>query len=52
MIFCGGYTTFSTFSAENLRLLKTGNFILSRYIVVNVLLGIIAVGIVETKVQE
>lgn len=42
--FCGGYTTFSTFSAENLRLLETGNYItLSLYIAVSVLLGVIAV---------
>jgi CrcB protein len=42
--FCGGYTTFSTFSAENLKLIETGNYtILSIYIVASVLLGVIAV---------
>ncbi len=42
--FCGGYTTFSTFSAENMKLLEAGNYwTLSFYIVASVLLGLIAV---------
>ena len=39
--FCGGYTTFSAFSAESLRLFEAGNyFILCVYIVVTVLLSL------------
>lgn len=41
---CGGFTTFSTFSNENLFLLKEGlYFILFAYIVLSVVLGILAV---------
>lgn len=42
--FCGGYTTFSAFSVENLRLIETGNYMLFiLYVVTSVLLGLIAV---------
>jgi CrcB protein len=42
--FCGGYTTFSAFSYENVQMLKTGNLLYPfLYIVSSVLLGIIAV---------
>lgn len=41
--FCGGYTTFSTFSAENLHLLETGYyFTLAAYIAASVILGLAA----------
>jgi CrcB protein len=42
--FCGGYTTFSTFSAENFHLIESGNyFILAVNVTASVLLGITAV---------
>ncbi|MDR2009436.1 MAG: fluoride efflux transporter CrcB [Bacteroidales bacterium] len=42
--FCGGYTTFSTFSIENLKLIETGNYlILILYIISSILVGISAV---------
>ena len=42
--FCGGYTTFSTFSAENLKLLESGNYwTLSLYVAGSVILGLLAV---------
>ncbi|MCL1943525.1 MAG: fluoride efflux transporter CrcB [Candidatus Azobacteroides sp.] len=42
--FCGGYTTFSTFSAENIQLLETGNYgILALYTISSVVSGLIAV---------
>jgi len=42
--FCGGYTTFSAFSTETLKLLEAGNCILlALYIVASILLGVIAV---------
>ncbi|MDD2436555.1 MAG: fluoride efflux transporter CrcB [Massilibacteroides sp.] len=41
---CGGYTTFSTFSAENLRLLENGSYVtLVIYITTSVILGLLAV---------
>ncbi|WP_234998120.1 fluoride efflux transporter CrcB [Parabacteroides sp. Marseille-P3160] len=40
--FCGGYTTFSTFSAENLNLFETGNYwTLAFYISASIVLGFI-----------
>lgn len=42
--FCGGYTTFSTFSFENYSLFQSNNSILAfGYIAMSVLLGIFAV---------
>jgi CrcB protein len=41
---CGGYTTFSTFSAENLRLFENGNYItFALYTIASVILGLLAV---------
>ena len=42
--FCGGFTTFSAFSSENLRLFEGGNYHIGIiYIVSSVLLGIAAI---------
>lgn len=42
--FCGGFTTFSTFSSENLLLWQNGNYaILFLYIFLSVILGVFAV---------
>ena len=42
--FCGGFTTFSAFSAENVSLWQNGNyFILLSYILLSVFIGIAAV---------
>ena len=42
--FCGGFTTFSTFSKESLLLLQSGNYLgLSCYIAGSVVIGILAV---------
>ncbi|HLQ98896.1 MAG TPA: fluoride efflux transporter CrcB [Sphingobacterium sp.] len=42
--FCGGFTTFSTFSLENLTLLQSGQYTMALvYILSSILLGIIAV---------
>ena len=44
--FCGGFTTFSTFSKEGLTLLQANNYILfSLYAIGSVVLGILAVAI-------
>ena len=42
--FCGGFSTFSTFSAEILHLLKSGNHLLSlTYVAASLVAGLIAV---------
>ncbi len=42
--FCGGYTTFSTFSAENYSLWQNGHFgVMAAYIILSVLIGLLAV---------
>jgi CrcB protein len=42
--FCGGFTTFSTFSSENLQMLQQGSYALSlTYIAASVVLGLLAV---------
>ncbi len=42
--FCGGFTTFSTFSAENLTLIQSGNYFTAiAYILGSLLLGVLAV---------
>ncbi|KIA90698.1 fluoride efflux transporter CrcB [Kaistella jeonii] len=42
--FCGGFTTFSTFSAENYSLWQSGNYsILILYVILSVIVGLIAV---------
>ncbi|MBQ9230083.1 MAG: fluoride efflux transporter CrcB [Prevotella sp.] len=44
--FCGGFTTFSTFSKEGLIMLQTNNYLLCLlYVVGSVLLGIMSVGL-------
>ena len=44
--FCGGFTTFSTFSKEGLTMLQTNNYILfSLYTIGCVVLGIMAVAL-------
>ena len=50
--FCGGFTTFSTFSKEGLTLLQTNNYILfTLYTIGSVVLGIaaVALGYIATK---
>lgn len=50
--FCGGYTTFSAFAIENVRLLENGNFItFITYTALSIFLGIACVwlGILLTK---
>lgn len=51
--FCGGFTTFSAFSSENINLLQNGNFFIAlSYISLSIILGLIAVwfGLFVSKV--
>lgn len=42
--FCGGFTTFSTFSSENLGLIQSGNYFTAMaYILGSLVLGVLAV---------
>lgn len=42
--FCGGFTTFSTFSAESMKLFESGNTLMALlYIISSVLIGLFAV---------
>ena len=42
--FCGGFTTFSAFALENIKLFQSGNSLLALlYIALSVLLGVLAV---------
>ncbi|WP_262706737.1 fluoride efflux transporter CrcB [Kaistella carnis] len=42
--FCGGFTTFSTFSAENFSLWQNGNYpVLLLYVLLSIIVGLIAV---------
>ncbi|MBC3538364.1 fluoride efflux transporter CrcB [Rufibacter sediminis] len=44
--FCGGYTTFSAFSAESLHLLQQGNYLIAlTYVGVSVVFSLLAVGV-------
>ena len=50
--FCGGFTTFSTFSKEGLTMLQTNNYMLfTLYTLGSMVLGILAVGLgyISTK---
>jgi CrcB protein len=41
--FCGGFTTFSTFSYESLRLLQDGEYVyVSAYVLASVIVGLLA----------
>lgn len=53
--FCGGFTTFSAFTAENLNLLQKGEYVLFfTYVFTSILIGILAVltGILVVKVLK
>ncbi len=46
--FCGGFTTFSTFSSENYQLIQNGNpSVMWSYILLSVLIGIVGVWLGE-----
>lgn len=50
--FCGGFTTFSAFTLENIKLFQSGNSLLALlYIALSVILGVLAVwtGMMITK---
>jgi|SRR5690554_931389 len=50
--FCGGFTTFSAFALENIKLFQSGNSLLALlYIALSVILGVLAVwtGMMITK---
>ena len=41
--FCGGFTTFSSFSLENINLMQSGQYVLSfTYVIASVVLGLMA----------
>lgn len=47
--FCGGYTTFSSFSAENMKLFETGNYgTLALYVTASIVLGFAALWVGNT----
>jgi len=49
--FCGGFTTFSTFAAENIMLLNSGNWSLSiTYIAASVIIGLLFVWLGQSLV--
>ncbi|MDR0541553.1 MAG: fluoride efflux transporter CrcB [Dysgonamonadaceae bacterium] len=53
--FCGGFTTFSTFSAENVYLYQSGDYLrLALYVLLSVIVGFAAVllGLALSRVSE
>jgi CrcB protein len=50
--FCGGYTTFSAFSVENIQLLQSGHSLIALlYISISILLGVMAVWVGMTLIK-
>jgi CrcB protein len=51
--FCGGFTTFSAFSAENVHLYHAGNyFTLAFYVLLSVIIGFVAVFLGLTLIKS